>query len=103
VIRIGVLNAPSLARKGEVVAGPWHDSFGYLVRCGIYAGRIEPRLPGYGRTKELRLRVPPKEISLVRGYRNAGVRRIEEKTGARVIEIRPDPSLPAGEIEMEQS
>jgi histone acetyltransferase (RNA polymerase elongator complex component) len=102
VIRIGILNAPSLAKEGEIVAGPWHDSFGFLVRCGIYYRRIESLLPGPGGGERLRLHLPPRELPLIRGYRNEGVKRIQVKTGARVIEIRPDPSLPGGTIKVEK-
>lgn len=101
VIRIGVLNAPALARQGEIVAGPWHDSFGFLVRCGLYARKIESFLPRRGEAKRLRLHVPPRELPLLRGFRNEGVRHIEEKTGARVTEVRIDSSLPGGSIRWE--
>lgn len=101
VIRMGILNSQSLAEKGEVVAGPWHASFGYLVRCRIYWRRVEPSLPRHGEAKEIRLRVPRRELSLIRGYKNEGVRMIEDETGAEVIEIRPDDSLPSGKIKVE--
>lgn len=102
VIRIGILNSPSLAEKGEIIAGPWHASFGYLVRCRIYWRRIESFLPAYGEAKRIRLLVPRRELPLIRGYRNAGMRMIEDRTGAEVTEIRPDDSLLMGEIRVEK-
>jgi len=39
---------------------------------------------------------------LIRGFKNEGVRMIEEKTGARIKEIRPDDSLSSGEIVVEK-
>ncbi len=101
VIRIGILNGPSLAEKGELIAGPWHPSFGYLVRWRIYWNRVESFLPRHGEVARIRLRVPRREVPLIRGYKNEGVRRIEEKTGAMVMEIRPDDSLSAGEIKVD--
>jgi histone acetyltransferase (RNA polymerase elongator complex component) len=102
VIRIGILNAPSLAEKGEIVGGPWHASFGYLVRCRICWRRIETFLPAKGEAERISLRVARRELPLVRGFRNVGVRMIEEKTGAKVTEIRPDDSLAFGEIVVEK-
>jgi histone acetyltransferase (RNA polymerase elongator complex component) len=102
VIRMGVLNAPSLAEKGEIIAGPWHASFGYLVRCRIYWRRLEPTLPPHGETQRIRLRVPRRELPLIRGYKNTGVRMIEDRTGAKVTEIRPDDLLSTGEVRVER-
>ena len=42
VIRIGLMSSPTLLEKGEIVAGPWHRSFGFLVRSGIHQKKIEP-------------------------------------------------------------
>ena len=98
VIRIGLMTSPSLRGKGEVVGGPWHESFGHLVRSGIYHRRIEAFLPGPGEAKRISIRIPSKEISLLRGHRNEGIRRIEERTKAVIDEILPDDSLPSGRI-----
>jgi hypothetical protein len=68
------------------------------VRSEIYQRRIEAFLPGQGKAKIISVRVPAKDIALLRGYRNEGVRRIEEKTKARIDEIVPDDSLPTGRI-----
>lgn len=103
VIRMGILNSQSLAEKGELIAGPWHASFGYLVRCRVYWRRLESSLPVRGEAERIALRVPRRELPLIRGYRNEGVRRIEDRTGAKVTEIRPDDSLPRGEIRVEKS
>jgi len=102
VIRIGILNAPSLAASGEILAGPWHESFGYLVRCRICWNKIEPFLPVRGEAERVSLRVSRRELPLIRGFRNAGVRMIEEKTGARVKEIRPDDFLSSGQVVVEK-
>jgi histone acetyltransferase (RNA polymerase elongator complex component) len=102
VIRMGILNAPSLAKEGEIIAGPWHESFGYLVRCRIYWRRVEAFLPRHGEAKRIRLRVPRQELPLIRGYKNAGVRMIEDRTGAELVEIRPDDSLSTGEIRVDK-
>ena len=101
VIRIGLMTSPSLRERGQVLGGPWHESFGHLVRSGIYQRRIEPFLPGPGKAKRISIRVPSKDVALLRGYRNEGVRRIEEKTKACVESILTDDSLPSGRIAVE--
>jgi len=96
------MTSPSLRGKGEVVGGPWHESFGHLVRSGIYHRRIEAFLPGPGEAKKISLRVPSKDVALLRGHRNEGIRRIEERTKAMIEGILPDDSLPSGRIAVEK-
>lgn len=102
VIRIGLMASPSLLEKGEIMAGPWHEAFGFLVRSAIHQERIEPYLPIPGEARKITLRVPPMEVPLVRGYKNTGLRAIEEKTGAGIMEILSDETLAPGEIEVER-
>ena len=101
VIRIGLMTSASLREKGQVVGGPWHESFGHLVRSEMYQRKIAAFLPGQGQAKKIRIRVPSKEVALLRGYRNAGLRRIEEETQARVDGIFADDSVPPGRIEVD--
>jgi histone acetyltransferase (RNA polymerase elongator complex component) len=98
VIRIGLMTSASLREKGQVAGGPWHESFGHLVRSEMYQRKIAAFLPGQGQAKKIRIRVPSREVALLRGYRNAGLRRIEEETQARVDGIFADDSVPPGRI-----
>jgi histone acetyltransferase (RNA polymerase elongator complex component) len=98
VIRIGLMSSPALLKEGEVVAGPWHPAFGFLVRSEMYHRQIEAFLPKPGDAPAFRLRVPPREISLLRGYRNEGLRKIENQIGARITAVLPDAGLPARRI-----
>jgi histone acetyltransferase (RNA polymerase elongator complex component) len=102
VIRIGLMTSPSLRETGQVVGGPWHESFGHLVRSEIYQQRIEASHPGPGESKKISLRVPSKDVALLRGHRNQGIRRIEERTKAMIEGILPDDSLPSGRIAVEK-
>jgi histone acetyltransferase (RNA polymerase elongator complex component) len=101
VIRIGLMSSPALLRSDEVIAGPWHSAFGFLVRSGIHQEKIASCLPGQGVASKIRLRVPSGEIPLVRGYKNQGLRLIEEKTGARVTGVMPDEKVPDGQVRVE--
>jgi len=101
VIRIGLMASASLRKKGHVLAGPWHESFGHLVRSEIYQRKIEAFLPGPGEAQRILIRIPSKEIALLRGHRNEGLRRVEETTQALIDGILADDSLPSGRITVE--
>jgi len=101
VIRIGLMSSPSLLEPGRMVAGPWHPAFGFLVRSAMHHRAIEPDLPDPGTAGEIRIFAPTAEIPLVRGHGNMGIRMIEEKTGARVIGIAADETVPKGRVRIE--
>jgi len=101
VIRIGLMSSPSLLEPGRIVAGPWHPAFGFLVRSAIHHRAIEPDLPAPGTAGEIRIFAPGPEIPLVRGHGNLGIRMIEEKTGATVIGIAADETVPGGRVRIE--
>jgi len=102
VIRIGLMSSPSLLKKGQIIAGPWHTAFGFLVRSGIYLRGIEPDLPRPGVVSRLAILVSKGDIHLVRGYRNEGLRWIERKTGAEVTGVRIDGSIRPGRVKIEK-
>lgn len=103
VIRIGLMSSPSLRKAGQIVAGPWHDAFGHEVRSEVYRRRVESFLPSRGEAKHLRIRVHPKDVPLVRGFKNNGIRIIEQKTGAIVDGVIPDVCLSEGQIGVDKS
>ncbi|MBN2033495.1 MAG: radical SAM protein [Deltaproteobacteria bacterium] len=101
VIRIGLMSSPSLREFGQVLGGPWHEAFGHMVRSSVYHRRIEPFLPRLGETGRILLRVHPKEVPLMRGFKNSGIRDVELKTGATVQSVLPDTSISPGCIRVE--
>jgi histone acetyltransferase (RNA polymerase elongator complex component) len=101
VIRMGLMSSPSLRKEGQIIAGPWHEAFGHLVRSEIHFEKIQPYLPRNRGLKKICLRVSPEEIPLVRGYKNAGLQRIEDVTGAKEVEVCPDLSVPLGRLRVE--
>jgi histone acetyltransferase (RNA polymerase elongator complex component) len=98
VIRIGLMSSPSLLEKGEIIAGPWHPSLGFLVRSAIHLEKIRPYLPVMGETKHILLHAPQKEIPLLVGYKKSGMRHIEAITGSVIKDFIPDDSIPYGEV-----
>jgi histone acetyltransferase (RNA polymerase elongator complex component) len=101
VIRIGLMSSPTLLLSDEIVAGPWHSAFGFLVRSEIHQEKIASCLPRRVVADRMRLRVPPREIPLVRGYKNRGLRLIQEKTGAKVVDTIGDDAVPSGQVRVE--
>jgi histone acetyltransferase (RNA polymerase elongator complex component) len=102
VIRIGLMSSPSLLCEGEILAGPWHDAFGFMVRSYIHQQKIESFLSGFRGAASIGIRTPMREVPLVRGYKNEGVRLIEKKTGKKIVYIRPDNAVPPGTIEVDE-
>ena len=102
VIRIGLMSSPSLLEKDHILAGPWHPAFGFLVRSTIHLGGIVPDLPPFGEAHRIRIYSPVREIPLVRGYKNQGVRKIEQITGAKIMGIVPDDTVPPGKVRLEK-
>jgi histone acetyltransferase (RNA polymerase elongator complex component) len=101
VIRIGLMSTPSLLKEGEILAGPWHNAFGFLVRADIYMNKIMPFLPAPGTASIIGIRIPEREIPLLRGYENKGFKKIEEICAAKIRYIRPENSIPSGRIEVD--
>ncbi len=102
VIRIGLMSSPSLLEKGQIIAGPWHTAFGFLVRSGIYQRSIEPDLPRPGEVVNIKILAPKRDIPLLRGYRNRGIKKIAAITGAAVVKVDTDDSMPQGKIRVEK-
>lgn len=103
VIRIGLMSSPTLLENGQIVAGPWHTAFGFLVRSGIYHRKIAACLPEPGEAAEINIYIQKREVPLIRGYKNQGVKRIGNLTRAKVIKIRSDDNIPSGTIKVEKA
>ena len=101
VIRIGLMSTPSLLEEGEILAGPWHNAFGFLVRSDIYFKSISSMLPEAGTAAEIGIRLPQKEIPLLRGHKNMGIKQLEKQTGAKITYVKPDSSITSGKIEVD--
>jgi hypothetical protein len=94
---MGLLASRELLEAGDVLAGPWHPAFGFLVRSEMFHRRIRVLLPEQPGAGVLRIVVHPRDVPLVRGYRNQGLREVEHKTGVGSLEIVQDQSRSPGE------
>lgn len=98
VIRIGLMASSSLLAKGEILAGPWHPCLGFLVRSAMHIDRVRPYLPALGEAKTMTLHAHQRDIPLLKGYRNGGLRHLESLTGATITNILPDNSIAPGKV-----
>jgi histone acetyltransferase (RNA polymerase elongator complex component) len=98
VIRMGLMSSPTLLKEGQILAGPWHKAFGFLVRSAIHRDKIKGFLPKRGWAEAVVILAPRGEVPLVRGHENEGLRWIERHTGSRVVEIKSDDTLSAGQV-----
>ncbi|MBN1905812.1 MAG: radical SAM protein [Deltaproteobacteria bacterium] len=101
VIRMGLMSTPSLLEEGEILAGPWHDAFGFLVRSDIYLKKVIPLLPAQGTASIIGIRMAEREIPLLRGYENKGVKKIEDIFNLKIEYIRAEGHIPSGKIEVD--
>jgi len=102
VIRIGLLCTGKLVEEGEILSGPWHPAFGFLVRSMVYRKQIEEDLPKAGEFSRIAIRLPPRDVPLLRGHRNHGIQWIKSLTGATIVRVEPDDSLAPGKLLVEK-
>ena len=102
VIRIGLMSSPTLLEEGQVLGGPWHTAFGFLVRSYIHHQNMQKDLPDWGVVSQIKIKAPKREIPLVRGYKNQGLQWIKRQTGAGVVRIEPDDSILPGQVRIEK-
>lgn len=91
VIRIGLMNSESLLQN--IVAGPWHPAFGFLVRSKVFIKSHVIPLLKHTTERHINIFTLPNNIPLVRGYKNEGLKTIELETGVKIFNIFPDQSL----------
>ncbi len=101
VIRMGLMSSPSLLEEGQIVDGPWHPAFGFLVRSLIYHKTIERYLDLPAGKTGIKIFAKPEDMSLLRGHKNYGIKRIEAMTGRKITGLIPDESLDYGTIRIE--
>jgi histone acetyltransferase (RNA polymerase elongator complex component) len=100
VIRIGLMNSASLTKN--IVAGPWHPAFGFLVRSTAFIkDRVVPLLKKGNIKNEAVISIHSRLIPLLKGYKNEGIRIIEAETGIKIKQIRADESLLEEKIKVE--
>ena len=101
VIRIGLMEARSLSKENNVIAGPYHPAFGHMVRSLQYHRRIEKYLkkPPWEKVCVL---VNKNELALFCGYRNDGIRRVSDALQTEITGVKGDINIGPGTISFKE-
>lgn len=101
VIRVGIQPTAELAQGKAVVAGPLDPSLRHRVESSIYLALLHHALGQRAPSgHEIRLRVPPADVSHLRGLNNENIRELERGWGMRV-RVGIDASLPPRSFALE--
>jgi len=95
VIRMGLLNM----KKEDVLAGPYHPSFGELVLSAVCYDHLKEAMKGRAE-KEIVVRVHPAYTSVLCGHKRSNLLQLEEDFGLKTIKLLQTDSIPHGSFEI---
>jgi histone acetyltransferase (RNA polymerase elongator complex component) len=99
VIRMGLQPTTELNDKAAVKAGPFHPAFGELVYSALILDRLIEALSDHPlKTVRLVLRVHPRNLSRVIGYKRANLVVLRQRFGIENIKVSTDPKVTASTI-----
>ena len=94
IIRMGI--PPEGASHNEIVAGPWHPSFGELVISRSFYKRISLKLALHGKkteNKKLVLKLNSSFESSARGWKNKNIKNLEKRFPFKNIIVEKDNNI----------
>lgn len=102
VIRMGLQPSDGLDVGGQILAGPYHPSFGHLVYSERFLDMARELLErhGPGKSASVVLTVHPKNISVARGLKNSNIQALKSEFGLSVIRVKEDDALDAHTINL---
>jgi len=105
VIRMGLQATETLIRKGEILAGPFHPSFGHLVYEALFFDKAAAILTAaYPDTQSIgatiKLSVHPRDVSKLRGLNNRNIRRFKDKFKVADVKVITDSELTQNSIRL---
>jgi len=95
VIRMGLLNM----KPEDVLAGPYHPSFGELVLSAACYDELKKAVTGYP-SKFLRLQMHPSYVSVLCGHRKKNIMKLKEEFGFEDIKIIHAESMRRGSFKV---
>ena len=99
VIRIGLMETQSLSKDNNVIAGPYHPTFGHMVKSLQYHRRIEKYLKKT-LCKKIYVLVNKNELALFCGYKNDGIIRASNVLQAEIAGVKGDVNIKPGTISL---
>lgn len=118
VARMGLHADPELQKPGAVLAGPWHPSFGYLVKVRWWRDRVDAWLEGHLNPaagwqpsaaaeglaepvadRRLTIHAANHLISEVLGPQRSNIRHWRERWHLRQVRVQGEPAWPAERLD----
>lgn len=95
VIRMGLLNV----KKEDVLAGPYHPSFGELVLSAVCYDRLKEAMKDCT-AKEIGIRVHPAYASVLCGHKRKNILRLKEAFGLKSVQLLQTDTIARGSFEI---
>lgn len=95
VIRMGLLNM----QAEDVLAGPYHPSFGELVLSAVCYDKIKAALAGY-KAPVLHMQAHPSFVSVICGHRRKNILRLKEEFGFKEVKVLQAEHIKRGTFEI---
>jgi histone acetyltransferase (RNA polymerase elongator complex component) len=96
VVRMGLQPSPSL--EASVVAGPYHPSFGELVRSRLWLKEMRARLALLRPNENLTMHISNRDMSAVVGMQKRNIKRLGELGFSGRFNILTDKNIARGSI-----
>ncbi len=101
VIRIGLQPTEELAKRGTIVAGPYHPAFRQLVESAILLDRMTARLiAGKPASRDVVFRVHPGDLSAAVGQKRSNRETLKKQFGLINVRFQPDESMARRAVEI---
>jgi histone acetyltransferase (RNA polymerase elongator complex component) len=94
IMRMGLQSSETL--EEELIAGPYHPSFGEFVAARHWFKRVRPLLAGCPAGKQIHLRISNRDISAFVGPKRANMKRFQELGLGKRLKLIPDKTLKRG-------
>jgi hypothetical protein len=101
VIRIGLQEQTELGcKEAGVLAGPYHPSFGHLVRSSLFLEKVLAAMPqALAASSAVCIRIHPHDRALLAGHRGRNIGKIRGALQNREAWLEEDPGLPRGSVQ----
>ncbi|MCP3925249.1 MAG: radical SAM protein [Desulfobacterales bacterium] len=93
VIRVGIQASKDLEEGTEIVAGPYHPSFGHMVSSSIFLDMAINILSKCKLHNEIDIHVNPSSISEMRGLKNCNIITLKKKYSLSTVKVIADNSI----------
>ncbi len=93
VIRVGIQASKDLEEGTEIVAGPYHPSFGHMVSSSIFLDMAIKILSKCKLHDEIDIHVNPSSISEMRGLKNFNIEKLQNLYGFSKIRVTGDKTI----------